>query len=270
MFRNTDLAPDSPATINAMAETGLKLQEDGKTQFPIGVQVGDKGDAYHSYPFFSAAGGYFFGGPDANGNYDINDVGVASDGGLVFAKAWSDFGKKGVVKSTFTGGDLEAAWAAGQAPLLDHRPVEQGQGRGVRRQVRRRAACPAGRASTRRSVPIVGAQGFYLNQISTNKTTAQAFLDATMNTQFMDSLYNADPRPPAWIESANAASSDPIIAAILKFGDGGYPEPALPADGDRLRGGRAWPRRRSSTAADPVKTTEEAQANIEKRIGSGS
>ena len=265
MFRNTDLAPDSPATINAMAETGLALQKDGKTQFPIGLQVGDTGDAYHAYPFLSAAGGYFFGGPDANGNYDINDVGIASDGGLLFAKAWAQLGKDGVIKSTFTGGDLGTAWAQGKLAYWITGPWNKGkvEEAGVPFVAE---PVPGWEGVDKRAVPIVGAQGFYLNQFSNNKTTAQAFLDATMNTEFMDSLFNADPRPPAWNESATAASSDPIIAAILKFGDGGYPNLPYPQMGIVYEeSGLA--QKKILDGADPVATTEEAQKNIETRIG---
>ena len=112
MFRNTELAPDAPSSINEMAETGLALQAEGKTQYPIGLQVGDKGDAYHAYPFYSAAGGYFFGGPDADGNYDVSDLGVGEEGSLTFAQAWADLGSQGAVKSTFTGDDLANAWSS--------------------------------------------------------------------------------------------------------------------------------------------------------------
>lgn len=265
MFRNTDLAPDSPATINAMAETGLQLQKDGKTQFPIGLQVGDKGDAYHAFPFLSAAGGYFFGGPDADGNYDVNDVGIASEGGLLFAQAWSDFGKQGVIKSTFTGGDLETAWAAGELAYWITGPWNKGK---VEEAGLPFAAepVPGWEGVSERSVPIVGAQGFYLNQFSENKTTAQAFLDATMNTQFMDSLYAADPRPPAWNDSATAASSDPVIAAILEFGDGGFPNLPYPQMGIVYEeAGLA--QKKILDGADPVATTEAAQASIVERIG---
>ncbi len=62
-----------------------------------------------------------------------------------------------------------------------------------------------------------------------------------MNTEFMDAIYEADPRPPAWKDSASAASEDPVIAAILEFGDGGYPN-LRTRSGHRLRGGSAWPR----------------------------
>ena len=268
MFRNTDLAPDSPATINAMADTGLALQAEGKTQFPIGVQVGDKGDAYHAYPFFSAAGGYFFGGPDDNGNYDVNDVGVASDGGKVFAQAWSDFGKKGVVKSTFTGGDLETAWAAGQLPYWITGPwnASKVKDSGVPFVAE---PVPGWDGVNETPVPIVGAQGFMLNQNSDNKTTAQAFLDATMNTDFMNAIYEADPRPPAWTDSATAASSDPVIKAILDFGDGGYPNLPYPEMGIVYEeAGLA--QKKILDGADPIATVEAAQANIENRIGSAS
>jgi len=267
MFRNADLAPDTPASINAMAETGLALQGEGKTQFPIGLQVGDKGDAYHAYPFLSAAGGYFFGGPDADGNYDVNDVGIASEGGLVFANAWAELGTSGAIKSTFTGGDLEAAWAAGQLPYWITGPWNKGkvEESGVNFVAE---PVPGWDGVSTPAVPIVGAQGFMLNQQSTNATTAQAFLDATMNTEFMDALYAADPRPPAWTESAEAASSDPIIAAILEFGADGYPNLPYPEMGIVYEeAGLA--QKKILDGDDPVATTEEAQANIEERIGSG-
>jgi arabinogalactan oligomer/maltooligosaccharide transport system substrate-binding protein len=251
-----------------MAETGLALQAQGKTQYPIGVQVGDKGDAYHSYPFFSAAGGYFFGGPDGDGNYDFTDVGLDSEGGLAFAKAWSDFGKQGVVKSTFVGADLEAAWAAGALPYWITGPWNSAkvQESGVPFEVE---SVPGWDGVDSKPVPIVGAQGFMLNQNSTNKSTAQAFLDATMNTEFMNSIFAADPRPPAWTESAEAAADDPIIAAILKFGEGGYPNLPAPAMGI-IYEESGLAQKKILDGADPVATMTEAQQNTLNRIGSSS
>jgi len=268
MFRNTTLAPNAPATINEMAETGLALQQQGKTQYPIGVQVGEKGDAYHAYPFFSAAGGYFFGGPDGDGAYDFNDVGLASEGGLTFAKAWSDFGKQGVVKSTFVGADLEAAWAAGALPYWITGPWNSTkvQESGVPFEAE---PVPGWDGLEDKAVPIVGAQGFMLNQNSNNKSTAQAFLDATMNTEFMNQIFEADPRPPAWTESAEAAADDPIIKAILEFGDGGYPNLPAPAMGI-IYEEAGLAQKRILDGADPTATMEEAQQNTLNRIGSSS
>jgi arabinogalactan oligomer/maltooligosaccharide transport system substrate-binding protein len=187
---------------------------------------------------------------------------------LVFAEAWAQFGADGVIRSTFTGGDLETAWAAGQLPYWITGPWNKGkvEESGVPFEAE---PVPGWDGVSETPVPIVGAQGFFLNQNSENQTTAQAFLDATMNTEFMDSLYAADPRPPAWTESAEAASDDPIIAAVLEFGDGGYPNlPYTELDVVYEEAGLA--QKKILDGEDPVATTEEAQANIESRIGSGS
>ena len=42
LFRNTDLAPEAPATIEELVETGSSLQADGKTSEILCLQVGDQ------------------------------------------------------------------------------------------------------------------------------------------------------------------------------------------------------------------------------------
>lgn len=264
LFRNTDLAPDAPKSLNEMGDTGLQLKKDKKTQYPVGLQVGDQGDAYHAYPFLSAAGGYFFGGPDAQGNYDTSDLGLTSEGGLAWADAFSKWGKEGVVKSTFVGDDLTNAWSQGKLAYWITGPwnksvVEESKvpysAEGL----------PSWDGSSAKAVPIVGAQGFYLSQNSQNKTTAQAFLDATLNTEFMNSVFEADPRPPAWKDSLSAAEKDPIIKAVAEFGADGFPNLPYAAMGPMYEEvGLA--EKKILDGADPKKTMEEAQANVEKRI----
>jgi arabinogalactan oligomer/maltooligosaccharide transport system substrate-binding protein len=267
LFRNTKLAPEAPKSLNEMGETGLKLKEDGKTQYPVGLQVGDEGDAYHSFPFFSAAGGYYFGGPDADGSYDTTDIGLTSEGGMAWADAFSDWGKKGIVKSTFVGDDLISAWSNGKLAYWITGPwnvevVQKAEKKDVPFEAE---GLPTWDGSDEKSVPIVGAQGFFLNQDSNNKTTAQAFLDATMNTEFMDSLYEADPRPPAWKDSLSAAEDDPIIKAVSEFGADGFPNLPIAAMKPMYEEfGLA--EKRILDGKDPKTTMDEAQANVEKRI----
>lgn len=266
LFRNTKLAPDAPKNLDEMGANGLQLKKDGKTQYPVGLQVGDKGDAYHAYPFLSGAGGYFFGGPDAQGNYDTSDIGLTSPGGIKWAEAFSEWGKQGIVKSTFVGDDLTNAWSQGKLAYWITGPWNK--------EVVEKAAdkapfsaegLPSWEGSDSPSVPIVGAQGFYLNQSSKNVTTAQAFLDATLNTEFMDSVFAADPRPPAWKDSLEAAKGDPIIKAVAEFGSDGFPNLPYAAMGPMYEEvGLA--EKRILDGANPQKTMEEAQANVEKRI----
>jgi arabinogalactan oligomer/maltooligosaccharide transport system substrate-binding protein len=269
LFRNTTLAPDAPATIDEMAATGLDLQSRNEARFAIGVQVGAEGDAYHAFPFYSGAGGYFFGGPDADGNYDLADMGVGQEGSLVFASKWSDLGKRGAIRSTFTASDLEAAWTAGQLPYWITGPWNTGIVRDsgvpfVAEPVPGWEGLPDEEA-----IPVVGSQGFYLNSQSGNASTAQAFLDAIQTTEFMDAVFAVDPRPPAWNASAEAASEDPVIKAILAFGAEGFPNLAVPQMAfiyDELGLAQA----RILDGADPTATMEEAAANIERRTASGS
>jgi arabinogalactan oligomer/maltooligosaccharide transport system substrate-binding protein len=267
LFRNTDLAPDAPATIDAMAETGLALQSRNEARFAIGVQVGAKGDAYHAFPFYSGAGGYFFGGPDADGNYDLADMGVGQEGSLVFAEKWSDLGARGAIRSTFTASDLEAAWTAGQLPYWITGPWNTGIVRNsgvpfVAEPVPGWAGLPEEEA-----IPVVGSQGFYLNAQSENPSTAQAFLDEVQNTEFMDAIFAVDPRPPAWNDSAEAASDDPVIKAILAYGAGGFPNLAVPQMAfiyEELGLAQA----RILDGEDPTATMQEAARNIERRSAS--
>lgn len=264
MFRNTALAPNAPTSIQDMATTGLALQSQGKTQYPIGLQVGDKGDAYHAYPMYSAAGGYFFGGPNSAGEYDVKDLGVGKEGSITFANGWSQLGQQGAVKATFTGDDLKNAWAAGALPYWITGPwnaetVKASNFNWVAEPV------PGWQGVSTPSTPIVGAQGFYLNQNSNNKSTAQAFLDATMNTEFMNDIFAADPRPPAWKASQAAAANDPVIKAVSDYGLNGFPNLPYPQMGPVYEE-LGLAQKRILEGADPVTSMETARANIEARI----
>ena len=61
LIRNTDLAPDCPATMEDLVATGQQLVKDKKATNIMALQVGQKGDAYHIYPLFTSGGGSFFG-----------------------------------------------------------------------------------------------------------------------------------------------------------------------------------------------------------------
>jgi arabinogalactan oligomer / maltooligosaccharide transport system substrate-binding protein len=57
LFRNTELAPAAPKTIEELVATGKKLKAEKKVTEILCLQVGQKGDAYHIYPLYTSAGG---------------------------------------------------------------------------------------------------------------------------------------------------------------------------------------------------------------------
>ena len=61
LIRNTDLAPECPATMEDLVSTGQQLVKDKKATEIMALQVGQKGDAYHIYPLFVSGGGSYFG-----------------------------------------------------------------------------------------------------------------------------------------------------------------------------------------------------------------
>src|SRR5215212_7467635 len=61
LIRNTDLAPEAPATMDDLIKAGQQLVTDKKATEVMALQVGQKGDAYHIYPVFTSGGGSFFG-----------------------------------------------------------------------------------------------------------------------------------------------------------------------------------------------------------------
>ena len=65
-----------------------------------------------------------------------------------------------------------------------------------------------------------------------NALIAQTFLnDYVMTTEFMDAMYAADPRPPAWTESADKVTADPITQGLHRLRQAGHPAAGRARDG---------------------------------------
>jgi arabinogalactan oligomer/maltooligosaccharide transport system substrate-binding protein len=66
LFRNTDLVPEAPRTMEELVAKGKELKAAGKVDEIMALPVGANGDAYHMYPIYTSGGGYLFGkGPRA-------------------------------------------------------------------------------------------------------------------------------------------------------------------------------------------------------------
>jgi arabinogalactan oligomer/maltooligosaccharide transport system substrate-binding protein len=77
LFRNTDLAPEAPKTMEELVAKGKELKASGKTSEIMALPVGPNGDPYHMYPIYTSAGGYLF-GKGQEGDYNPKDSGSAS------------------------------------------------------------------------------------------------------------------------------------------------------------------------------------------------
>jgi len=91
--------------------------------------------------------------------------------------------------------------------------------------------CPVPDGSDTSSA-FIGVQTMFIPTKAENALISQTFLnDYVMTTEFMDAIYAADPRPPAWTESAEKVSEDPIIKGFIDYGLQGIPQPSVPEMG---------------------------------------
>ena len=232
LIRNTDLAPECPATMEDLVSTGEQLVKDKKVTNIMALQVGQKGDAYHIYPLFTSGGGSFF-GTTATGDPDGSNVTVDSDESIAAGQKLFDLGEKGsgALKRSVDDKNAIPLFTGGKTPFLVSGPwaIADVEKAGINYDI---CAIPSFADGTPAS-PFIGVNGFYLASNGKNKTLAQEFLTSVVPTaDFQSGLYAVDPRRPALTESADAAAAeDPNIPKFAEAGTNGTILPAIPEMG---------------------------------------
>ena len=168
LFRNTDLAPDAPATIEELVETGRSLRADGETSEILCLQVGDQGDVYHIYPLYTSGGGYLF-GTAADGTLDPDDLGVGTEGSKAAFEKIRELGEAGIgaLKRSISGDNAIPLFTDGECAFLVSGPwaVNDIKTAGIAYDI---SPVP-GFADGEVAQPFVGAQVFYVAARATTR-----------------------------------------------------------------------------------------------------
>ena len=218
--RNADLVPDNPATWEDVRAVSEQLIADGASQY--GFIMFDN-NPYHFFPMMTAFGGYVFGLTDAG--YDPSDVGIDSDGTIAAAASLEAYGADGLMPSGIDYDVMHTMFETGEAAMIITGPwaIPRIEESGVNYVVDSIPAGPGGSGK-----PFLGVQGFAVSAFSDNKILAESFLfDYIATLETMQSLYSADPRPPALLE-ARAAVEDENMLGFVAAGGEGLPMPAIP------------------------------------------
>lgn len=255
-FRNTDLAPDAPATWDDVLTTGQALIGEGKTTYVMAVT----GTTYDAYPLFTAFGGYIF-GKDAAGNWNPEDLGVDSEGMVAGVKFLADGVAAGTLPKDWDWANNHALFETGEVPYIMAGPwaLDRIRASGVSYAISNFPAGPAGEGA-----PFAGTQGFFINGLSDNVLLAQAFLTEFVATdEVMTALYEAGGRPSAYIPTLEA-TDDPDLAAFGEAGANATMMPAIAAMGS------VWGNWNDAVvlARDAKQTPEEAMADAGVKIRS--
>lgn len=258
LLTNPKLSPKCPASLDALFDEGKKLKADG-VKLPLALQIGDQGDAYHWYPMYSADGGYIFG----DGGTNVKDMGVGKEGSIAAAKRLQQFAKAGLLKASVTGDIAKESFNGGNSAWFITGPWNVTDAKAA---VPNLMICPVPNGPET-SQAFIGVQTFFIPTKAKNALIAQTFLnDYVMTTEFMDAMYASDPRPPAWTESAEKVSSDPIVKGFLDYGAQGIPQPSVPEMGSVWEA-LGLAEFKVASGADPTTTMKEAGAAITKAIG---
>jgi maltose-binding protein MalE len=77
LFRNTDVVPDLPDSMEELLATAQDLRDRNIVTELVAVPVGSKGDPFHLWPLFTSAGGWLF-ERRADGSWDPSRQGIDS------------------------------------------------------------------------------------------------------------------------------------------------------------------------------------------------
>lgn len=219
-FRNTDLVPDAPQTWTEVEEISAQLEEAGEVEQGFAFM---QADPYHFYPIQSAFGGYVF-GRDDEGNYDPTDVGLDSEGSIAAAQWLDMMVEAGHIQPDVDWETAHVLFEEGNAAMMITGPWALPR--------LREAGIPFAisplPAADEPGQPFLGVQGFMVSAFSEDPLLAQTFLTEFMATEeAMRALFEADPRPPAFMPVREAVEEE-AIAAFAEAGRDGNPMPAIP------------------------------------------
>ncbi len=262
LYRNKDVVPDEPATMDDAIAAGEAAVKAGKVESALNLPVGELGDAYHMEPILTSFGGYIFSYDDATG-YDAQDVGIGKDGSIKAAQEISRLAKAKVLRTSISGDNSIALFTSGKAAYLVSGPwaladvKKAGFDYGIQ-------PVP-GFAGQERRGPFMGAQAFMVAAHGKNKDIAQEFVNNGVNSEdAMMTLFEGTQLPPA-MTAVQDQVDDPDLAVFTDAANVAAPMPAIPAMASVWEPlGKAYSA--IVSGKDPVATIKSAGDTINKAI----
>jgi arabinogalactan oligomer/maltooligosaccharide transport system substrate-binding protein len=229
LFRNTELVPEAPKTMEELVAKGEQLKAAGKVSEIMALPVGPNGDAYHMYPIYTSAGGYLF-GKTSEGDYDPKDLGLAKPEAAKAFEKIRELGEKGdgALKRSIAGENVTSIFTGRKTAFLLSGPwqIPDLEKSGVKYAISPIPGFQGGKEAR----PFVGVQAMYVASKGRFKSLAQEFAtNYFIQPEVAVSLYKADRRPPPLKAAfAEVSKSDPDMARILEAGKDGDIMPAIP------------------------------------------
>lgn len=262
LYRNTEVVPDEPASMDDVIASGKAAVEAGKVDSALNLPVGELGDAYHMEPILTSFGGYIFSYDESTG-YDAQDVGIGKEGSIKAAQQISQLAKDKVLRTSISGDNSIALFTSGKAAYLVSGPWALAD---VKKAGFEYAIQPVpGFDGQEAAEPFMGAQAFMVAANGKNKDIAQEFVNNGVNSEdAMMTLYEGTQLPPA-MTAVQDQVDDPDLAVFTDAANAAAPMPAIPAMASVWEPlGKAYSA--IVSGKDPVATIKSAGDTINKAI----
>lgn len=218
LIRNTDLAPDAPATVEEMVAAGKKAVQEG-AQAPLAWPVSNTGNPYFINPLYTSGGGYMFGQTD-DGSFDPTDLGVGTPGSVEAYEKIGELGEKGqgVLKRSVNTDNAIGLFTEGKTPFLIEGPWQLTtiDASDINYEV---SEVPGFEGMDPAS-PFITVDAAYVASGSANKTLAQEFVTNYWSRADVGAqLFEATKNVPANTDTLSQIEGDnPAVAAVAAAG----------------------------------------------------
>ncbi len=222
LIYNKALVAEAPQTWEEMRAIAAKLtdREQGKYGFLMQMP-----DPYHTFPLFSATGGYVF-GEHEDGTLNPLDVGLNNEGSVRGMTEFDRLIEDGLLPAGTDYDTMTGLFNAGQVGMIITGPWALGD---AKRAGIDYGFAPIPTIDGGQPRPFVGVQGFMITSFSENKILADMFLqEFVVDTDAYLEMFDIDPRPPAYKPALEIVGEDPIVLGVGLSGAAGVPMPSIP------------------------------------------
>ncbi len=229
LIYNKDMVQNPPKTWDEFASTANELTKDGKYGFAFPLL-----EQYHEGGILHGMGGYIF--KQANGTYDVSDIGLNNEGAVAAFKLLRDMyhqQQPQMPEVVIDRANMHAVTSgmmdAGEVAMTIDGPWRESSltTAGINYGVAPIPTLPNGEPAS----PFVGVQALAVGEQSENKEAALDLVNFVTCTNSVASMQAGFNRPPARLSAAQApeVAAKPNVSVWLQQAETGVPMPNHPA-----------------------------------------
>ncbi|WP_410499561.1 maltose/maltodextrin ABC transporter substrate-binding protein MalE [Chitinibacter sp. S2-10] len=257
LIYNKDLVATPPKTFEEIMALDKKLAVQGKKAI-----LWDYNEPYFTWPMLAAGGAYAF-KANADGSYNVKDVGVNQPGAITGLDTLQKLVNTGVLPKSASYADMEAGVNQGKIAMMINGPWAWDN---LKKSKINWAVAPIPTVAGKPAAPFVGVLGAMINHSSKNKELAVEFLENNLLTVQGLKTMNADVPlgVPANKAFYNELKDNPAIVATMASAKAGHLMPNVPEMGrfwaalksalPNVMKGSQTPKQGLDTAAERIRT----------------